>query len=104
MLRYGNAFGVESVQWGGGRRVPPARLSSDSLPPPPPVVIRSPCQDNDPADAHTSAHKSVLESANPRMDSECIWMHLVNGMGNSPVSGTADPWSSQTGQVIRGLR
>ena len=34
----------------------------------------------------------------------CIWMHLVNGTGNSPVSGTADPRSSQTGQVIRGLR
>ena len=28
----------------------------------------------------------------------------VNGTGNSPVSGTADPRSSQTGQVIRGLR
>ena len=34
----------------------------------------------------------------------CVWMHLVNGTGNSPVSGTADPRSSQTGQVIRGLR
>ena len=34
----------------------------------------------------------------------CIWMHLVNGTGNSPVSGTAHPRSSQTGQVIRGLR
>ena len=34
----------------------------------------------------------------------CIWMPLVNGAGNSPVSGTADPRSSQTGQVIRGLR
>ena len=31
-------------------------------------------------------------------------MHLVNGTGNSPVSGTADPWSSQTGRVIQGLR
>ena len=31
-------------------------------------------------------------------------MPLVNGTGNSPVSGTADPRSSQTGQVIRGLR
>ena len=30
----------------------------------------------------------------------CIWMQLVNSMGN----GTADPRSSQTGQVIRGLR
>ena len=33
-----------------------------------------------------------------------IWMHQVNGTGNSPVSGTDDPRSSQTGQVIRGLR
>ena len=29
--------------------------------------------------------------------------HRVTGTGNSPVSGTADPRSSQTGQVIRGL-
>ena len=35
------------------------------------VVVRSPCQEHDPADAHPSAHKSVLESANPRMDSGC---------------------------------
>ena len=35
------------------------------------MVVRSPCQENDPADAHPSAHKSVLESANPRMNSEC---------------------------------
>ena len=35
------------------------------------VVVRRPCQGNDPADAHPSAHGSVLESANPRMDSEC---------------------------------
>ena len=34
----------------------------------------------------------------------CLWMPLVNGTGNSPVSMTADPRSSQTGQVIRGLR
>ena len=47
------------------------------LHPPPPareriiVVVRSPCQENDPADAHPSVQKSVLESANSRMDSEC---------------------------------
>ena len=35
------------------------------------VVVRRPCQENYPADAHPSALKSVLESANPRMDSEC---------------------------------
>ena len=29
------------------------------------VVVRSPCQENYPADAHTGAYKSVLESANP---------------------------------------
>ena len=33
----------------------------------------------------------------------CIWMRLGNGTSNSPVSGTANPRSSQTGQVIRGL-
>ena len=67
--------------WGGGGLLDP--------PPPPPktvqsaeggegkdkreriiVVVRSPCQDNDPADAHPSALKSVLESANARTDSE----------------------------------
>ena len=41
------------------------------------VVVRGPCQEMDPADAHTSAPKSVLASANPRMDSEgasgCPW-------------------------------
>ena len=31
-------------------------------------------------------------------------LHLVNATGNSPVSRTADPRSSQRGQVIRGLR
>ena len=43
----------------------------------PPPRFTSPCQDTYPADAHPSAHKSVLESANPRMDSEgasgCPW-------------------------------
>ena len=41
------------------------------------VVVRSPCQEHYPADAHPSTHKSVLESANPRMDLEgasgCTW-------------------------------
>ena len=31
------------------------------------VVVRSPCQEHYSADAHPSAHKSVLESANPRI-------------------------------------
>ena len=66
-------------------------VAANPQPPPPPaegeqgkekweriiVFVRSPCQENDPADAHPSALKSVLESANPRMDSEgasgCPW-------------------------------
>ena len=57
----------------------------------PPPTVRSPCQDNYPADAHTSAHKSVLESANP------AWTRSVHldapgqRHGQQPVSGTADP-------------
>ena len=55
------------------------------------VVVRSPCQENYPADAHTSAHKSVLELANPAW----TWsVHLdAPGQrhGQQPVSGTADP-------------
>ena len=62
---------------------------------------RSPCQESYCADAHPSAHKSVLEPATPAWTGR---VHLVNGTGNSPVSETADPRSSQTGQVIRGLR
>ena len=46
------------------------------------------CQENSPADAHPSAHKSVLESANPPNGlGVCIWMQLVNGTGNSPSPG-----------------
>ena len=65
------------------------------------VVVRSPCQENYPADAHPLAHKSVLESANPRMDSECA---PGQRHGQPPVSRTADPPSSETAQVIQGLR
>ena len=68
------------------------------------VVVRSPCQENYPADAHPSALKSVLESANPRMDSGC-----ASGCTWSTARATARlrdsrPWSSQTGQVIQGPR
>ena len=67
------------------------------------IVVVSPCQENDPADAHPSALKSVLESANPRMDSDC-----ASGCTWSMAQATARlrdgrPWSSQTGQVIQGL-
>ena len=55
------------------------------------VVVRSPCQENYPADAHTGAHKSVLELATP------AWTRSVHldapgqQQGRQPVSGTADP-------------
>ena len=55
------------------------------------MVVRSPCQENDPADAHPSAHKSVLESANRHGLGVCIWMHLVNGTGDSPSLGRPTP-------------
>ena len=54
------------------------------------VVVRSPCQENYPADAHPSALKSVLESANPTW----TWSVHRNTPGHrhrqQPVSGTAD--------------
>ena len=49
------------------------------------MVVRSPCQENYPADAHPSAHKSVLESANP------AWSVHLDTPGQRHVSGTADP-------------
>ena len=58
------------------------------------VVVRSPCQENDPADAHTGTHKLVLESASPAWS-----VHLdAPGQrhGQQPVSGIADPGSVDT--------
>ena len=40
-------------------------------PPPPPPLWLLEGQENYPAEAHPSAHKSVLESVNPRTDSGC---------------------------------
>ena len=54
------------------------------------VVVRSPYQENDPADAHPSALKSVLELANPRMDSEC-----ASGCTWSTARATAHLWDSR---------
>ena len=90
-------------------------LSSGTRPPPPSqgkekrqrviVVVRSPCQEHDPADAHPQrAQVGAGVGKPPHGLGVCIWMHPVNGTGQQPVSGTADPRSSQTGQVIRGLR
>ena len=67
------------------------------------MVVRSPCQERYPADAHPSALKSVLELANPRMDSEgasgCPWS---TARGNSPVSGTANPGVVKQDKSSRG--
>ena len=54
-----------------------------------------------------SAHRAQVSAGAgkpPHGLGVCLWMPLVSGTGYSPVSGTADPRSSQTGQVIRGLR
>ena len=48
------------------------------------VVVRSPCQENYPADAHPSAHSQCWSRQTQRGLGVCIWMHLVNGTGNSP--------------------
>ena len=57
---------------------------------PPPPPDRNPCQENDPADAHPSAHESVLESTNPRMDSEC-----ASGRIGSMARATARLWDGR---------
>ena len=64
---------------------PPPGYRPEVSPPPPPQ--------------HPSAHKSVLESAKPRIYSE--YVHL-DAPGQR--HGQQPPWSRQTGQVIRGLR
>ena len=55
------------------------------------VVVRSPCQENYPADAHPSAHKSVLESANSAWTRSVPLDAPGQRHGQQPVSGTADP-------------
>ena len=57
------------------------------------VVVRSPCQENDPADAHTSAHKSVLEPSMDSVDSiENVHLDAPGQRhGQQPVSGTTNP-------------
>ena len=54
------AFGQSEIFFGASKT-----STTGGQPPPPPHP-----QENDPADAHPRALKSVLESANPRMDSE----------------------------------
>ena len=60
------------------------------------VAARSPYQENHPADAHTSSHKSVLELANPAWTRS---VHLVNGTGSSLSLGQPTADKSSGGSV-----
>ena len=67
------------------------------------VVVGSPCQEI--LQMHTPARTSQCWGRQTQYGlGVCIWMHLGQRHGQRPVSGTADPRSSPTGQVIRGLR
>ena len=54
------------------------------------VVVRSPCRENDPPDAHPSVHKSVLESANPACTRSVHLDAPGQRHGQQPLSRTAD--------------
>ena len=73
--------------------VTPNFAASNAAPPPPPVNRR-----------RFSADCRQLSANGRRFRRTRSPGGAVNSTGNSPVSGTADPRSSQTGQVIRGLR
>ena len=66
------------------------------------MVGESPCQEHYPVDAHTGAHKSVLEPANP------AWTRSVHldapgqRRGQQPVPWTADPGVAKQGKSSRG--
>ena len=66
------------------------------------VVVRGPCHKNDPADAHPSAHKSVLESANPEWTRSVHLDAPGQWHGQQPVSGTADPGVVKQDKSSRG--
>ena len=66
------------------------------------VVVRSPCQENDPADAHTSTLKSVPESANPAW-TRSVHLHAPGQRhGQQPVSGTPGPGVVKQDKSSRG--
>ena len=83
---------VQSVE-GGKRRDERERII---------VVVRSPCQENYPADAHTSAHKSVLESAKPAWIRSVHLDALCQQHGQHPDSGTANPGAVKQDTSSRG--
>ena len=60
------------------------------------VIVRSPYQENYSADAHPSAFKSMLESANPRMDWEC-----ASGCTWSTAQATAPSPGRPTPRVVK---
>ena len=66
------------------------------------MVVRSPCQENYPADAHPSAHKSVLELANPAWTQSVHLDAPGQRHGQQPVSGTADPGVVKQDKSSRG--
>ena len=66
------------------------------------VVVRSPCQENNPADAHTNVHKSVLESANPAWTQSLHLDAPGQRHGQQPVSGTAGPGVVKQDKSSRG--
>ena len=66
------------------------------------VVVRSPCQENCPADAHPSAHKSVLKSANPAWTRSVHLDAAGQRHGQQPISGTADPGVVKQDKSSRG--
>ena len=59
------------------------------------VVVRSPCQENYPADAHPSRQTQHGLGV-------CIWMHLVNGTDNSPSLGQPNPGVVKQDKSSRG--
>ena len=66
------------------------------------AVVRSHCQENYPADAHTSPHKSLLELANPTR----TWSVHVDAPGQrhgqQSICGTGDPGVVKQGKSSRG--
>ena len=67
------------------------------------VVVRSPYQENCPGDAHPSAHKSELESANPAWTPSVHPDARDQRHGQPPISGTADPRVVKLDKSSRGF-
>ena len=66
------------------------------------VVVKSPCRENCPANAYPSAHKAVLESANPARTRSVHLDAPDQRHGQQPVSRTADPGVVEQDKSSRG--